>query len=600
MHGLREAAEEPTLSQPRHSAAIVAHAFDTLQAAFRKVTRRAAARFERRDWRGVQRDSLERLGLYRQAVDEAVLTLRSALGGRLYERPLWARLKRGYSELIAARPDRELAETFFNSVSRRLFHTVGVDPLIEFVDSDFDAEVASEDDVYETFAVPADEDGLARLIAALLRRLPLHAPFASLEWDARAAAAEVRRVLRDAPDARALDVCVLRPAHGEPPVPALFFRNQGAYLVGRLRDADGVRPLLLALAHGPGGVTVDAALVEEELASIVFSFTRAYFHVDAPHPHALVEFLRSILPAKPVGELYTSLGFDKHGKTELYRRLLRHLRASDDRFDVAPGERGMVMTVFTMPGFDVVFKIIRDRFAEPKTTTRRHVMDNYQLVFRHDRAGRLVDAQEFEHLEFERRRFSERLLDELRRVAAGSVFERGERVEIRHVYTERRLVPLDVYLREADAAAARDAVVDYGRALRDLAATNIFPGDLLIKNFGVTRHRRVVFYDYDELTPLTRCRFLELPRGRGGFDEDDGDDWNAGEVRVAAGDDDIYPEQLFDFVGLPRALRAVFAEAHGELMTPRWWRDMQARLEAGELTEVFPYPPERRLPRPPA
>lgn len=583
------------MPQSRDRAAIVADAFDTLQAAFDKVTRRAWARFERRDWRGMQRDSLERLGLYRQATDEAVLTLRAALRARLFERPLWARLKRDYSGLIAARPERELAETFFNSVSRRLFHTVGVDPLIEFVDSDFDAPIASDDPVYATFEVPGGDDGLAELFARLLRRLPLHARFASLEWDARAAAHEVRRVLRDwpAPAVHALDVCTRAPAPGEAPLPALFFRNQGAYLVGRLRGSGGVRPLLLALAHGLGGVVVDAALCEQELASIVFSFTRAYFHAEVAHPHALVDFLRSILPAKPVGELYTSLGFNKHGKTELYRHLLRHLSRSDERFDVAPGERGMVMSVFAMPGFDVVFKIIRDQFAEPKTTTRRRVMANYQLVFRHDRAGRLVDAQEFEHLEFERRRFSPRLLDELQQAAPGSVFVHRERVEIRHLYTERRLVPLDLYLREADEAAARDAVLDYGRALRDLAATDIFPGDLLLKNFGVTRHGRIVFYDYDELTSLTKCRFLDVPRGRGD------DDWDGGEALVTAGDDDIFPEQLFDFVGLSRPLRTVFAEAHGELMTPAFWRDMQERLRAGELTEIYPYPPERRLPRPP-
>src|SRR5262249_46601739 len=280
------------------------------------------------------------------------------------------------------------------------------------------------------------------------------------------------------------------------------FRGKGAYLVGRLVTDHGALPLLLALRNPAGRVVVDAVLLTEDEVSIVFSFARAYFFVGYGRPREVVDYLRVLMPRKPLSELYTSLGFQPHAKPELHRSLLHHLATHDDRFEIAPGQRGMVMCVFTLPGFDVVFKVIRDRFDPPKTATRDEVREKYRLVFRHDRAGRLVDAMEVEHLEFARERFAPQLPPMLLALAGATVRVADDRVVIRHLYTERRLRPLDLYLGEADADAAREAVLDYGQVLRDLAATNIFPGDMLLKNFGVSRHGRLIFYDYDELVPL--------------------------------------------------------------------------------------------------
>ena len=291
----------------------------------------------------------------------------------------------------------------------------------------------------------------------------------------------------------------------------VFFRSKGAYLIGRVRRGDRTRPLVIALLNRDGRVTVDAVLADEDEASIVFSFTRSYFHVECPRPAALVAFLKALMPKKPVGELYTALGFNKHGKTELYRDLLRHLASSDDRFVEAPGAAGMVMLVFTLPSYDVVFKVIRDSFAPPKTTGRQDVLDKYRLVFHHTRAGRLADVQEFEHLSFPVSRFDPRLLERLLAGAAETVERRGSEVVLHHLFTERRLTPLDIFLRDAAAETARAAAVDFGEAIRDLAKANIFPGDLLPKNFGLTRHGRVVFYDYDEICFLTDVNFRELP-----------------------------------------------------------------------------------------
>ena len=309
-------------------------------------------------------------------------------------------------------------------------------------------------------------------------------------------------------------------------------------------------------------------------------------------PAGIVRFLKSILPRKPVAELYVTLGYNKHGKTELYRDLLRHLDRSGDRFERARGEKGMVMVVFTMPGYDVVFKVIRDRFGPTKTVTRGEVMDRYQFVFEHDRAGRLVDIQEYEFLEFGKDRFAPDILEELLTECSETVALQGNDVVIRHLYTERRVEPLNLFIREAPPERVFEAVLDFGRALRDLATTNIFPGDLLLKNFGVTRHGRVVFYDYDELCAVTDCEFRELP-------ESDDEAGGADGPSFFVGPRDVFPQEFLTFMGFPKPLRALFAEAHADLVRPEFWNEMKRRHAAGEVLDIFPYPPERRLRRPP-
>jgi isocitrate dehydrogenase kinase/phosphatase len=313
--------------------------------------------------------------------------------------------------------------------------------------------------------------------------------------------------------------------------------------------------------------------------------------VDVEDPVALVAFLRTIMPKKPLAELYIAIGLDKHGKSELWRDLTLHLAASDDLFVEAPGETGMVMTVFTLPSYDVVFKVIRDVFGAPKTSSREEVMAKYRLDFRLGRAGRLVDTQEFRWFELPVERFQEGTLGRLLRLAPASIELDGDRVLIRHLYTERRLLPLNLYLARADEASARAAVLDYGRALKELASTNVFPGDLLLKNFGVTRHGRVVFYDYDELALLLDCNFRELPAARTADEETSGEPW------FYVGPNDVFPEELLPFLGLSGALKEAFLEEHGELLTVPYWTSMQERLRAGGILDVYPYPTARRLPR---
>jgi len=323
--------------------------------------------------------------------------------------------------------------------------------------------------------------------------------------------------------------------------------------------------------------------------SIIFSFAHSYFHIEVERPYDLVHFLKSIIPLKRIAELYISIGYNKHGKTELYRDLMRHMASSMDKFEIARGEKGMVMAFFTLPSYDVVFKVIKDRVTPPKATSRAEVMERYDLVFKHDRVGRLVDAQQFDYLRFERERFTEGLLNELLEYAPSVVSLEDGCVVLKHLYTERRLTPLNLYIKEVPETAAANAVIDYGQAIKDLAAANVFPGDVLLKNFGVTRHGRVVFYDYDELCLVTDCVFRTIPQAR------DFDDEFAAEPWFYVGPMDIFPEEFRTFLGLTEPLRSIFIESHGDLFGIDFWRRLQARHTAGEVVETYPYPPSKHL-----
>jgi len=578
---------DPSADLSRAGTEAIRAGFDAFITERARITARARDRFERRAWSEGQADARERLDLRERVVNETVGAVRAELGGAAHDRDVWRRVKERYLAAVEGLPAAEIALTFFNSVTRRVFVTVGVDPGIEFLAMDAPAP-RSYAFPMRTFRREVTTDALLRKI---LEAYAFAVPYEDLARDARLAAIELDAHLRELRDGQPIDSVEL--------AAPVFYRGKGAYLAGRLRRGRFTTPIVLPLVHGERGIVLDSILVTPEDVSIVFSFTRSYFHVESPSPRELVGFLASLMPQKRRSELYISVGFEKHGKTEMYRELVRHIEESGDAFVPARGDRGLVMTVFTLPGLELVFKVIKDVFAPPKQTTRREVMDKYRHVFRHDRAGRLVDAQEFRDLEFPLARFSPEVLHELRTLCAGSIQEQGDRLRLKHLYAERRVTPLNLFIREADEWTARQAVLDFGTALRDLAATNTFPGDLLLKNFGVTRNRRIIFYDYDELARVTDCHFRDMPSGGGGPGGGEDDDlygWGgSSEPTFYVGQDDIFPEEFLPFLGLPGRLRQVFLEAHGELLTAGWWRGMQERVREGEIVDIYPYREQQRL-----
>ncbi|MDM8519948.1 bifunctional isocitrate dehydrogenase kinase/phosphatase [Anaerolineales bacterium HSG6] len=560
-------------------AKVIHKAFDRYQFRFKEITLKAKVHFEKKNLHDMQTDAELRLDLYKQIVQQVVPEIHELLGDRINEKLLWVSIKAVYSGRIDDRNDWELAETFFNSVTRQIFTTVGVDPQIEFVDTDFDTPpTPSKQTVYHTYEQVSTIDQLIRMI---LSDYSFQAEYAHFDEDTQLAANRIKKhLISQGNDPFIKQIETLK---------SIFYRGQAAYIIGCIHTQAYHGPLAIALHYQPEGIVIDAVLLTEDEVSILFSFAHSSFHIHTSRPYDLVQFLHQLMPRKKIGELYISLGFNKHGKTELYRDLLYHLANSDDQFEIARGERGMVMIVFAMPSYDVVIKIIKDTFAYPKDSTRGQVMEKYHFVFRHDRAGRLVDAQEFEHLKFERKHFSDDLLAELINVAAQMVTIDGDDVIIDHAYIQRRLIPLNIYLREAETEKKRAAVIDYGQAIKDLMTTNIFPGDLLLKNFGVTRHGRVVFYDYDELCLLTDCKFRRIPPARNYEDELSDIPW------FSVGENDVFPEQFPSFLGLREELRRLFVSHHQDLFDVKLWKETQNNISAGSILKITPYKRESQL-----
>jgi isocitrate dehydrogenase kinase/phosphatase len=562
---------------PSDCAHLIAAAFADYNAEFRDITRRAPLRFDARDSKGSQRDAVERIELYDRLVSQTIAQLRLKLGEQALDRPLWARIRTEFADLIKGLPDAEFTKTFFSSITRQLYGTVGVAPEIEFVATDLDplgnVTTAIGTNTY------INHGSLLLLFEDVLGDIRFHSAWRDFDRSVAHVASEVTRHLKEIDERRGVvRVEIIRP---------VFYQVARAYIVGRIVGRDFLLPLVIALKNTDGGVLVDAVMQSEGDVSIVFSFTKSYFHADLDRVGEAVLFLKSILPRKPVSELFTVLGRAKQGKTERYRELMRHLEQTEDQFVHAPGERGLVMVCFTLPSFDVVFKIIRDKFPYPKNVLREEVKAKYQLVFKHDRAGRLVDAQEFKQLRFRKALFAPALLEELRTETAMTVHEEGEDLIFDHMYIERRMTPLNLYVRAATEADAESAALDYGQCIRDLAYTNIFAGDLLLKNFGVTRHGRVIFYDYDELCQVTDCRFRDMPQATNPEDEMRGEAW------FYVADNDVFPETFINFLAFSDAQRAAFIRVHGEVLTAAFWRGVQDRLREGEVLEVLPYHPHR-------
>ncbi|HEX3554392.1 MAG TPA: bifunctional isocitrate dehydrogenase kinase/phosphatase [Thermoanaerobaculia bacterium] len=543
------------------------------------ITRRVRQRFEVRDWKDIRQATLERLELPAQSIRETVEVLQRQLGAAIDDHETWVALKAEYTRRILGRDDFEIAQSFFNSLTRKVFPHAGVDPAIDYVAEELPLPF------YGWEMASARMYAVRRIDAAVVRRVledaGFHVSFRDLAGDAGLAAERLREGVIAAFGSPAIEaVDVLRP---------VFFRNKGAYIVGRARLGPSVMPLLLAVVHGAEGLRLDAALCTEDEASIVFSFARWYFHVDVESPREVIGFLKSILPRKRIAELYISLGYKNHGKTEFYRDLMSHITNTDEQFAEARGQQGLVMEVFNLPSYEWVFKVVKDVFPPQKNTSRERVMEKYGQVQLLDRVGRLVGFQEFEHLKIPRARFAPELLARLLQVAGRTLSAEGDWVTIRHCYVERRVVPLDLFLREMDAERAEAAVLDWGRCLKELAAANVFPGDVLLKNFGVTRHDRVLSYDYDELSALTDIVFRELPPPRDEQEELAAEPW------FTVGENDVFPAELRTFLGLQGRLLDAFLREHADLFTVEFWQDLQERHRRGEVPSFFPYGSARRL-----
>ena len=566
---------------------------------FRSESSRAKHRFETADWRGQQRAQRERIEFYDLRVREASTRLEREFNAGDQPMDVWQQVKLHYIGLLVNHQQPELAETFFNSVTTKILHRsyfqndfIFVRPAVstEYIENEEPTAKPTYRAYYPT------QGAMAENIAALVEAFALRLPFENLPRDADFVAQAIARTLGDAKLRANFQIQVLS---------SLFFRNKGAYVVGKIINGFGEVPFALPLLHTSGGeLVIDAALFGEDDLLILFSFARAYFMVDMNIPSAYVQFLRSIMPRMPRAEIYNALGLAKQGKTLFYRDFLYHLRHSTDKFRIAPGIKGMVMLVFDLPSFPYVFKVIKDYYPPQKDTTREQIKGKYLLVKQHDRVGRMADTQEYSEVAFPRSRFDDALIAEIEKFAP-SQLEISDRdgdgqmeVIIKHVYIERRMIPLNIYLQEAFDVGVNEplaklqierAVVEYGNAIKDLVAANIFPGDMLWKNFGITRHGKVVFYDYDEIEYITDCKFRRVPTPRNEEEE------MSGEVWYSVGPKDVFPETFAPFLLGNNAVREVFMRHHADLLDAAFWQNHQTRIQAGHVFDVFPYEQEKRF-----
>jgi len=557
--------------------------FDKHYSLFRETSFKAKDRFERAAWSEVRAAQRERIGMYDLRVEEAVAAVTARFPNAGREEALWKRIKVEFIGLLYETEHKqpECAETFFNSVSRRLLDRRYYDNELIFARPAMSTEhLDGEAPAYRSY-YPESPD-LTESFRAIIKSFGLRCEMQDLERDL----SFIKRAIEEKyPDGwshhKNFQIQVLS---------SLFFRNKAAYIVARAINGASVFPVVVPLLQdGEGKVYVDTLLLDSQEVGRVFTLGRAYFMVDMEVPSAFVDFLASIAPTKPKAELYTLTGLQKQGKTLFFRDLQQHLRHSSDTFVLAPGTKGMVMLVFTLPSYPYVFKVIRDWFEPPKDTDRKIVEEKYDYVKLADRVGRMADTLEFAHVAFPKDRVDPALLDELLRLAPKTVEVDSDQLVINHLYIERRLTPLDLFLRSADEEKARAAIIEYGNAIRELAGANVFPGDLLLKNFGVTRYGRVVFYDYDELCELTDCRFRRLPTARHEDDEIASDPWFVVESN------DIFPEQFPTFLLPPGRPREIFMETHADLADAGTWNALQERVRAGLQDDLFPYPQEIRF-----
>ena len=554
---------------------IIYDGFVRYNSAFHKMTRRAQTRFEQRDWKGHQEDIAERVNLYEKSVRRVVILLRRSMDDRVKDHELWNHIRSYFGDRLTKVPDAGFVKTFFNSVTRRIFDTIGIDPQLEFVASSLEEDIEMSKSLslrrYPYWG------SVEKIFETILEDFYFRVPYSDVTANATRIADEILRYTIASADGN--DDEFLRFEF----IDTFFYQSARAYMIGRIIMQTGIKPIVIAFKNTDNGIDVDAVLLSEEEVSIVFSYTRSYYFADPNSVVGTVHFIHSILPRKPIDELYTVLGRLRQGKTERYRTFFKHLKNTSDKFIHAEGDKGLVMIVFTLPSYDLVFKIMRDKFGYPKTISHSDVIEKYKMVSKHDRAGRLIDTQVFRNMEFPVNRFSEELKKELLEEAAQTVSVVDENLLFSHIYVERRVKPLNIFINNASRDEAKHAILDYGQCIKDLAQTNIFPGDLLLKNFGVTRHQRIIFYDYDEVSLVTDCNFRDIPEAEDVIDEMRSDAW------YYVAENDIFPQEFMKFLSMDRELQSLFLEVHGDLLTASYWRNIKTRHQAGEVTVVVPY-----------
>ncbi|HJV07682.1 MAG TPA: bifunctional isocitrate dehydrogenase kinase/phosphatase [Chromobacteriaceae bacterium] len=549
---------------------------------FRECNRQAKTLFEEANWQGLQQSIRDRIQFYDDRVRETAIRLSQEFHAGLLDDEIWQQAKLYFIGLLTNHKQPELAETFFNSVFTRILHRDYFNNDFIFIRPAISTEyIESNPPSYRSYY--PRHSNLHKVMQQIITDFDWKRPFANQRRDLAFVLRKADEFLEHRwPKAEAnLQIQVLS---------SPFYRNKTAYIFGKVLNGGSSYPFAIPVLHdAEGKLYLDTVLLEPWRIGVLFSFSRAYFLADMEVPSGYVQFLRSMLPTKTKAELYTMLGLQKQGKNTFYRDFMHHLQHSNDQFIIAPGIRGLVMLVFTLPSYPYVFKLIKDVFGRTKEVDRATVERKYQLVKHHDRVGRMADTLEFSNVAFPKARFTDELIEELRTLAPSMIEETDDAIIIKHVYIERRMKPLNLYLQTCTPEEKDAAVRDYGNAIKELASANIFPGDMLFKNFGVTRYNRVIFYDYDEIEYMTDCNFRVIPEAPNPEME------MSGEVWYPVARNDVFPEEFGTFLLGDPQVRKVFLQYHRDLLDPRFWQHRQERIRQGYIEDFYPYPIEMRF-----
>ncbi|GEO22315.1 bifunctional isocitrate dehydrogenase kinase/phosphatase [Cyclobacterium qasimii] len=546
---------------------------------FNQITQRIPGNFRDRDWKQLHANHRQRLRLYKDHLRDIVITCKELLKGQEADQVVWQKIRASYQEAILPNADRELAGTFFNSVFRKVFPGKVIHEALMFYNLPSTLDSGDiNDSLFRNYPAQAD---LHEAFARILDDFDFGVPYYQKENDINHLVESVKKVILSRYRAtNETTTQVLRD---------VFYRNKAAYLIGRTYLGNKWMPFIIPFLHNEKGVFADTLIFDPNIMSGIFSYTRSYFMAPIKIPAQTVNFLQSVIQHKRPYELYNAIGFNKHGKTAFYKDFINHLERSSDNFILAEGIKGMVMTVFTLPSYNVVFKLIKDHFEPPKNMTRQQVKEKYKLVGLHDRVGRMADTHEFENFRLPLNRIDPAMMKELKMNVNSLLSIEGDTLIIKHMYIERRLRPLNLYLEECSLEEAKHAVDEYAKAILQMAQANIFPGDMMTKNFGVTRQNRVIFYDYDEIEFLDRMNFRIKPK------PETYDQIYASKPWYEINENDVFPEDFKRFMIGRQDVRAYFIASNPELFDPEYWAAIQDKLGKGEMIHAFPYPESMRF-----
>ncbi|WP_024599362.1 bifunctional isocitrate dehydrogenase kinase/phosphatase [Pseudoalteromonas sp. TAE56] len=556
--------------------------FEAMFSQFLNITLGAQSRFEQRQYHSVQSAMRERLQVYEREVKNVSEAVRVIAYAELTCPQTWQLAKNIYGDMVQNHENKPIAHTFFNSTFGAIWDDKKIRTVHLFV---LKAKYRSEPRSYESLVSRVSlHNGFNNAVKTLITNQVFRVPFSHLELDVATLQSTLMQGAKQQCK-QVYELINLNDGYIEY-ANSLFFRNKACYLIGRCIAKNGDNmPFAIAILNTDEGLKLDAVMMGADQLSLLFGFARTYFMVDTDKPARYVDYLSVLMPHKQRFELFNAIGFIKHAKTEFYRYKVDTTKNSPANFKYvkAPGTPGMVMLVFTIEGLDYVYKVIKDKFSAPKTATKAQVIDKYNFVKQADRVGRLVDTHEFRYLAFDLSRFSDELLEQMKSQIGSSMVISGKALILKHVYVERKMTPLNLYINQCDNKTLERVMHDYGKAIKELAGANIFPGDMLMKNFGVTRWGRVVFYDFDEICPLTDCNFRDVPQTQNALEELSSNSY------FDIAENDIFPSQFKVFFSANDIAFNYFNNEHSNLFLATFWQSCQQQVHNGYLPDVYPY-----------